>query len=79
MITTPIFVKKAFRNNMDACNMAHNCPLGPGTNQTFQLKLDLSSFAAIINLLASDVRLQGFRFEKIKPILDSLSNKYPHV
>uniref|UniRef100_A0A914DB94 Uncharacterized protein n=1 Tax=Acrobeloides nanus TaxID=290746 RepID=A0A914DB94_9BILA len=39
---------------MDACTMAHNCPLGPGTNQTFQFKLDLSSFAAIINLLASD-------------------------
>ncbi|KAK0400322.1 hypothetical protein QR680_003453 [Steinernema hermaphroditum] len=44
-------------DNIDGCQMAHNCPLKPG-NLDLQLPLDLSKYAAIINLLASNTPYQ---------------------
>uniref|UniRef100_A0A1I7YYA5 ML domain-containing protein n=1 Tax=Steinernema glaseri TaxID=37863 RepID=A0A1I7YYA5_9BILA len=44
-------------DQIDGCQMAHNCPLQPG-NLDLQLPLDLSKYAAIINLLASNTAYQ---------------------
>uniref|UniRef100_A0A914QQS8 MD-2-related lipid-recognition domain-containing protein n=1 Tax=Panagrolaimus davidi TaxID=227884 RepID=A0A914QQS8_9BILA len=40
-------------DNIDGCEFAHNCPLQTG-DLDLKLPLDLSSFAAIVNTLASN-------------------------
>uniref|UniRef100_A0AC35F1R7 MD-2-related lipid-recognition domain-containing protein n=1 Tax=Panagrolaimus sp. PS1159 TaxID=55785 RepID=A0AC35F1R7_9BILA len=40
-------------DNIDGCDFAHNCPLQTG-DLDLKLPLDLSSFAAIVNTLASN-------------------------
>lgn len=42
------------RDNIDGCQYAKNCPLQSG-NLTLKLPLDLSQYAAIINLLTDKV------------------------
>ncbi|CAJ0582662.1 unnamed protein product, partial [Mesorhabditis spiculigera] len=39
-------------DNIDGCDFAHNCPLASGPLQ-LKIQLDLSKFAAIINMLAA--------------------------
>ncbi|TKR81480.1 hypothetical protein L596_015343 [Steinernema carpocapsae] len=39
-------------DNIDGCQMAHNCPLQPG-NLSLELPIDLSKYAAIIQFLTS--------------------------
>ncbi|VDO29919.1 unnamed protein product [Haemonchus placei] len=56
-----------FRNNIDGCDYAHNCPLTSGP-LTLDLPLDLSQFSAIINILASyrpyEFEIRMFNYNK---------------